>query len=452
MSSEKLLVIYNRESTQQQAQDGYNLIEQENKARAYIEFEEFKNPIKVLNEDGQSAKTLNRPKMNELIDLVKSKKVEYIIIYSLDRLTRRLGDLDYLLRLFIENDVDLISIKDKIDLSTAIGRFFVHIIGSIAEWEEDTISERTINGMIGGAKLGNYIFGGTPPFGYKRISKYEEKEIHGNVREVKKSGIEPDEITFPLVRKIFDWAIQGYSALKIRNTIRKDKDFVEAKITISEDAIKRIIKNPIYHGEIFFRNEYFELDCETLLTKEQQELAIKNSSWHMPERVNQYIFKSKVYDLSGTLLKHTASNKTLSNGDIRVYKYYEDENKNRINEQILIDYISKHGVLLTEKVAPDILAAKKKLDKQTEEKRKLFCLYNTEQITFDNYMEKLKMIEEQSNILKCKIEKYQSEAENMRKDGILTAKSKAILISENISKIVVDLKMKSVVDIQYLML
>ena len=120
--------------------------------------EEYPEGTVVRNyvDEGESAWSLNRKEMIRLIVDVSNGEIDVIIVHNLDRLTRRLKDLIHLLELFQVAEVSLVSIKEKIETETAMGRFFIIIIILIAQWELETISERTKRGMDRSAKEGNY--------------------------------------------------------------------------------------------------------------------------------------------------------------------------------------------------------------------------------------------------------------------------------------------------------
>ena len=132
MSSEdKLRVIgYCRESTREQAKYGFNLDDQEKKIQKYVDvyYADNSYSLTMLREEGASAKSLSRPKMNELMSMVRRKRVDTIIIHNLDRLTRQVKDLATLLEEFEKYDVSLISITEKIDTKSPMGRFFIYMI------------------------------------------------------------------------------------------------------------------------------------------------------------------------------------------------------------------------------------------------------------------------------------------------------------------------------------
>ena len=180
MSSENELRVigYCRESTREQAKYGFNLDDQEKKIQKYVDvyYADNSYSLTMMREEGASAKSLNRPKMNELMSMVRRKRVDTIIIHNLDRLTRQVKDLATLLEEFEKYDVSLISITEKIDTKSPMGRFFIYMIVLIAQWEWETISSRSIRGIEESARQGNYALPGAP-VGYKRNPEDTHKLI-----------------------------------------------------------------------------------------------------------------------------------------------------------------------------------------------------------------------------------------------------------------------------------
>ncbi|MGM7268198.1 recombinase family protein, partial [Erysipelothrix rhusiopathiae] len=161
------IAVYCRVSSDDQAENGYNLREQERRIDQYINAysEEFTENVVKYIDDGYSAKDLKRKEMSMLLQDIKDDMISKVIIHNLDRLTRSMKDLIVLIELFEEHDVQLYSLREKIDTKTAIGRFFVSIIILIAQWEREAISERTIRALDQSAYEGNYVHG-RAPFGY----------------------------------------------------------------------------------------------------------------------------------------------------------------------------------------------------------------------------------------------------------------------------------------------
>lgn len=139
----RITVGYTRVSTLDQASEGISLDMQAEKIRAMAC---VKNIVinKVFCDAGASAKDIkHRPELTQLLDLVKSDAVSCVIVYKLDRLTRSVRDLAELLDVFDAYKVDLVSISESLDTSTATGRLMLNLLVSVAQWEREVIGERT---------------------------------------------------------------------------------------------------------------------------------------------------------------------------------------------------------------------------------------------------------------------------------------------------------------------
>jgi DNA invertase Pin-like site-specific DNA recombinase len=138
---------YTRVSTEDQAQSGVSLQAQEEKIRAYCTAKGWEL-VTVVQDAGYSAKDLNRPGMQEVIRGCKGKEFDVVVILKLDRLTRSVNDLGYLVEdVFNRHAVAFSSIQDNFDTCTANGRMVMNILATLAQWERDVISERTREAM-----------------------------------------------------------------------------------------------------------------------------------------------------------------------------------------------------------------------------------------------------------------------------------------------------------------
>ena len=124
---------YIRISTQEQAREGMSLEAQEDKIRKYADLHNL-SLIEVVRDEGKSGKDLNREGIQKVIALCEKRKVDHLIVYKMDRLTRKTLDLLILIeRIFKPNKVQLHSIIERVDTSTAQGKFFLTIIGAMPQ-------------------------------------------------------------------------------------------------------------------------------------------------------------------------------------------------------------------------------------------------------------------------------------------------------------------------------
>lgn len=125
--------------------------------------------------DDSSGKNLKRPGIQRLIQAVESGSIQAVIVYKLDRLTRKLSDLLYLLDLFRKHGVTLISIHESLDTETPIGRLMVNLIGSINEFERENITLRVKESLSFKASKNGCV--GQVPYGYAKQGMRKDSRL-----------------------------------------------------------------------------------------------------------------------------------------------------------------------------------------------------------------------------------------------------------------------------------
>lgn len=165
------VAIYTRVSTQEQEVDGYSLEAQNKRLREYV----TNNP--GLNQetheewifsDTDSGSIIDHPALVKLRELVAQKKVQAVLVWKIDRLSRNLQHLLILFDEFEKASVRLISLQENINFSGPIGKLVFQMFGAIAQFERELIKDRTKVGCIASAEAGNFT-GAAIPFGYRAI-------------------------------------------------------------------------------------------------------------------------------------------------------------------------------------------------------------------------------------------------------------------------------------------
>ncbi len=154
---------YVRVSTTEQATEGISLENQKAKITAYCALNDMEL-VGIIEDAGKSGKNLNREGIHDLLSRIKGKEVEAVIVYKLDRLSRKVIDTLNLIETFEKYCIAFHSLNEKIDTSTAMGRFFLNITASLAQMERDLISERTRDALQ--MKIANGQRAGQIPYGY----------------------------------------------------------------------------------------------------------------------------------------------------------------------------------------------------------------------------------------------------------------------------------------------
>jgi site-specific DNA recombinase len=142
------VVGYTRVSTEEQAEGGVSLDVQPKKIKQFAELHEL-NLIEIVEDAGVSGKTIDRPGLGRVLKLLDSGKAQGVIVAKLDRLTRSVGDLAYLLDRYFgdRKKHKLFSLSESIDTTTAAGEMMLNLLVTVAQWERKTIVERTQQAM-----------------------------------------------------------------------------------------------------------------------------------------------------------------------------------------------------------------------------------------------------------------------------------------------------------------
>lgn len=169
MTEKKRACVYTRVSTVEQATSGYSIEEQSRLCRAAIESKEWQF-VAEYSDPGVSGRTMEREGLQKMISAIESGEVNAVVIYKLDRLSRKQRDTLTLIEdVIMKHDVALVSLNETLDTSTPWGRAMIGILSSFSQMESETIATRTKMGREAKAAKGGYA-GGKPPLGYKSVN------------------------------------------------------------------------------------------------------------------------------------------------------------------------------------------------------------------------------------------------------------------------------------------
>ena len=252
-SDKKIAGLYIRVSTEDQAREGFSLPEQEKRLRAMCEYKGYEI-YGVYKDAGISAKTGNkRPEFERLLQDIKDKKCNTIVVLKLDRLTRSVYDWENILKFLEENEAYLDCANDDINTTNVNGKMISRILTSVSQQEIERTSERTKIGLAGAIKVGHLP--NKCSFGYKRENK----------------KLVPDESKKDEIIRIFNLYHEGKSYQTISNLYNKEKVF--GKTNWTDTTILRILQNEIYkgdfvHGKRTKHPTYYENVVEPIVSKE----------------------------------------------------------------------------------------------------------------------------------------------------------------------------------------
>ena len=182
---------YVRVSTDEQAKSGLGLEAQIAKIKAYAELFDIEL-TEIIMDEGISGKTLDREGLQRAIKILKDKKAEGMVIAKLDRLTRNVADLGTLVSTVFDK-AELYSVSEQINTKNAAGRLVLNVLVSVAQWERETICERTKDALQAKKARGEKT-GGNTPFGFdvingKLVKNEEEQAIISEIKNLKNKGL-----------------------------------------------------------------------------------------------------------------------------------------------------------------------------------------------------------------------------------------------------------------------
>jgi site-specific DNA recombinase len=240
--------IYTRVSTDTQSEVEFNSCEsQKEQILTYVKSQNDLEVVKVYTDAGYTGSNLNRPALQNLLNDITLGKIDCVLVYKVDRLTRLPKDFYYLIEYFEKYGVSFISTTQRFDTSTATGRLIRNIMLDFAQFEREMTVERTKDKMYQRAGKGLWN-GGIPPYGYIK----SDKKLIIDEKEVK------------CIKDIYDVFLQTQSLAETRRYIngkyetRSGKDF--AKSTIFD-----MLRNPVYMGKIRYGEKVYDGEHEPII-------------------------------------------------------------------------------------------------------------------------------------------------------------------------------------------
>jgi site-specific DNA recombinase len=186
-------VAYLRVSTDKQADHGVSLDAQRAKVEAYAMLYDLEL-VEIIVDAGESAKTLNRPGVQRALGMLKSGKVDALLVVKLDRLVRSVRLLaDLVDTYFRDGKRALLSVTEQVDTRSAMGRGILNIIAALGQMEAEQVGERTAVAMAHKQAKGEYI-GGNAPYGYALVEGAlvpveAEQTVIATARDLRAAGL-----------------------------------------------------------------------------------------------------------------------------------------------------------------------------------------------------------------------------------------------------------------------
>jgi site-specific DNA recombinase len=196
---------YARVSTDKQAESGCSLDDQQDRIKARCVADKLEL-VDVIVDDGYTSSTLDRPGMARLLQMVRRKQVQCVVITKLDRLTRSVRDFQVLLDLFERYGVSIVSMGESVDTSCAVGKMVLNVIMSVLQWHREEISEKTAAVLHHKRSKGEKT-GGRVPFGYD-VQVVSTKLDGTPVKGLMENETEQKVLAWMRDKKAAGWSLQ----------------------------------------------------------------------------------------------------------------------------------------------------------------------------------------------------------------------------------------------------
>ncbi|MDR5659880.1 recombinase family protein [Serpentinicella sp. ANB-PHB4] len=240
----------------------------------------------IYEDEGFSGGNLDRPKFKQMMKDAANKKFETIVCYRLDRISRNIADFTNLIENLDKYNVSFISIKEKFDTSTSMGRAMMYISSVFAQLERETIGERIRDNMLKLARTGRWL-GGKAPTGYKgETISYVDGS--GNTRKATKLVIVPEEAT--LMKNVFQKYLELGSLSRLETWCLQNNIKSRNGLDIKKTTLKRMLENATYVKADENLYNYFK--------KLQVDIASQKSEFNGVNGIllsNKHNIKSKKY-------------------------------------------------------------------------------------------------------------------------------------------------------------
>ena len=217
----------------------------------------------VFEDEGFSGGTIDRPRFQEMLKLIRENKSDILICYRLDRISRNIADFSYLIKELSDHNVDFISIKEQFDTRTPMGRAMMYIASVFAQLEREVIAERIRDNLLELSKTGTWL-GGNPPLGfsaerYQKVSICEKNNDNGISKKSKTaSKLVINEKELKIYKLIVSKMLELKSLTKLETYLINHNIKTRKGAYYSIFSLKWILTNPVYAQNDKYMVKYFE--------------------------------------------------------------------------------------------------------------------------------------------------------------------------------------------------
>ena len=345
---------YVRVSTDNQLEN-YSIEEQTERLKAYCSAKDW-HIYRVYTDGGYSGGNVERPALKQMIDDIKKNKIDVVMVYKLDSLSRSQKDTLTLIEdNFLTNGVEFVSMSENFDTSSPFGRAMIGILSVFAQLEKDQITERFTMGRIGRSKAGYFHGGSNAPTGYNYID----------------GKLIVDEYKAMQVQEIYDRFLSGYSIRSIQRYMNEKYGGWNRNT-----LIYNMLKNSIYIGKVKFNKVTYDGIHEPIISVDTFEKvqALINSQ----EREDKKTSRQKTPFKASNLLTSIVYCDKCGARYVGAHNYYKCYSRSKTDKNYIVDPNCKNKHWEIEKLNNIIIGQIEKLRHDKKYIDSLFAVKNAE--------------------------------------------------------------------------
>ena len=315
--------IYTRKSSEEGLEQSFNSLEAQREAcRAYVLSQKHEGWAVLANrydDGGFSGGTMERPGLNQILTDIRAGKIDTVVVYKVDRLTRSLTDFSKIIEIFDSQKVSFVSVTQHFNTTTSMGRLTLNVLLSFAQFEREITGERIRDKIAASKKKGMWM-GGLVPLGYDWVD-----------RRLVVNQAEAD-----MVRETFRQYLRLGCVSKLKRYLEHKQ--VRSKVrtssagrtgggaTYSRGALYHLLNNRIYIGETVHRKESYAGQHQPIVSRELwNKVAARLRENNQAHRKGKpystpSLLTGKLFDSSGIRFTPTHS---VKNG--KRYRYYTSQ-------------------------------------------------------------------------------------------------------------------------------
>ncbi|MGA4290067.1 recombinase family protein [Ralstonia nicotianae] len=328
--SPKRCAVYCRVSSDERLDQSFNSIDAQKEAgHAFIKSQSHEGWIAVgddYDDPGFSGGNVDRPALKRLMADIEAGRIDIVVVYKIDRLSRSLADFARMVEVFDRCRVSFSAVTQQINSATSMGRLMLNVLLSFAQFEREVTGER-IRDKIAASKAKGMWMGGRVPLGYD----LQDRLLVMNDREAS------------LVRRIFDDFVTMRSATLMVRTYAAEGLVTKDGNAFTKQTLGKMLHNRIYLGEIVHKGKSFPGQHEAIVTQAQWDAAHALIASDVRERTRAtmdrerepILLRGLLYASDGERLVPTY---TLKKG--KKYRYYAPVRQRRLGA-----WASRHGSL-----------------------------------------------------------------------------------------------------------